>query len=82
MGDLAILSMSDMCTWSLNIGRTVFLSDGLRFKMFLHGNWVIGASFNPAVNSDIDLRLSDSNCHTCCHLPQSYTALPEHFPHP
>ena len=69
-------------TWSLYIGRTVFLSDGLRSKMFLHGDWVIGASFDPAVISDIDLRLGDSNWRTCCRLPQSYTAHPEHFPRP
>lgn len=32
------------------------MGDGLRSKMFLHRNGVIGASFDPAANSDTDLR--------------------------
>lgn len=35
--------------------RTIFLSDGLGSEMLLHSNWIIGASFDSATGSDIDL---------------------------
>lgn len=42
-------------TWPPFMGHTIFLGDCLCSKMFLHGNWVIGASFDSAIDSDVDL---------------------------
>lgn len=69
-------------TWPPFMGHTIFLGDCLCSKMFLHGNWVIGASFDSAIDSDVDLELGGNDWHTCYRWPQSCTVHPVHSPHP